>query len=55
MILRTIEMLKGALADDIIEKMILGMNNIYNIDDEKATDYIKLLECYSKCDIENMI
>lgn len=52
MVLRAIEMLKGELSYNIIETMILDMNKIYKIEDEKACKYIDLLECYSRCDIE---
>ena len=42
MILRAIEALKGKLADGVIERMFLDMNNVYEVNDEKVNVNLNL-------------
>ena len=53
LILKSIESLKGRLVDGIIPKLLLTLNEIFNIENDMINVYIELLNCYVKCDIEN--
>lgn len=53
MMLKSIEALKGRIIDGVIDNMFVELNNVYEVNDEKANTYASLLNCYVKCDIEN--
>ena len=53
MVLKTIEALKLRLADGVIKRIFIHMNEVFNVEDENVNVYVELLNCYIKCDIEN--